>query len=73
MISEDDAVRIARKALEGNVELSAGGGVKVELRDEVYTVTFTRNDPPGTRGPDYVAQVTVDGRSGTVTALLGGS
>jgi uncharacterized membrane protein YkoI len=73
MISKDEAIRIARKAIEGGVELSEGGGVEVVQQGEVYIVTFTRNDPPGTRGPDYDARVTINARTGEVIELLGSS
>jgi hypothetical protein len=73
MISKAEAIEAARAALQGNVELSPGGGVEVVLQGNVFVVTFTRNDPPGTRGPDYDAQVKVDARTGKVTELLGGS
>lgn len=73
MISKEEAIQSARTALQGNVDLSPGGGVEVVQRGDVYVVTFTRNDPPGTRGPAYDAQVTVDARTGKVTELLGGS
>jgi uncharacterized membrane protein YkoI len=73
MISKDEAIRIAREAIEGGVELSEGGGVEVVRQGEVYIVTFTRNDPPGRRGPDYDARVTINARTGEVIELLGSS
>jgi hypothetical protein len=73
MISKEQAIEAARAAIEGKVELSPGGGVEVVLQGNVYVVTFTRNDPPGTRGPDYDARVKIDARTGNVTELLGSS
>lgn len=40
-----------------------------ERRFPFFVVTFTRNDPPGTRGPDHDARVLVDAHTGKVTEL----
>jgi hypothetical protein len=69
VISEEEAIRAAREALAGNVELSPGGGVEVARQDAVFIVIFTREDPPGTCGPVYDARVEVDACTGKVTDL----
>jgi hypothetical protein len=71
-ITGAEAEQIAREAIEGIVDLS-GGPVTVETDGGSYVVTFRRNDPPGVRGPDYDAKVTLDRGSGEVIEILGGS
>jgi hypothetical protein len=73
MIDEDDARTIARDALEGVVTLEQHNPVTVEREGDTYVVTFPRENPPGVRGPDFEAQVTVDRRSGEVLEVLAGS
>jgi hypothetical protein len=68
-VSQEEAIRAARAVLVCNVELAPGGGVEVTRRGPFFVVTFTRNDPPGTRGPDHDARVLVDAHTGRVTEL----
>jgi hypothetical protein len=71
-ITPSEAERIAREAIEGIVDLT-GGAVTVEAHDGCYVVTFGRNDPPGVRGPDFDAKVTLDRQTGEVLEILGAS
>jgi hypothetical protein len=72
MLTQDEAIEVARRAIAGKVELQKGSHVTVERKGDAYVVTFVRIDPPGTRGPDYDARVTIDADTGKVTELLGG-
>ena len=73
MISDDDAVAAARAALVGRVNPRPAAPVRVTREGARIIVEFGRLDPPGTRGPDYDARVSVDGESGRILAVLGGS
>lgn len=73
MLTSDEALAIARKAIAGKAELQKGAPVSVERKDGAYVVTFVHINPPGTRGPDYDARVTIDAETGKVTELLGAS
>jgi uncharacterized membrane protein YkoI len=73
MITRAEAVDIARKAIEGKVTLQSGSPIEVDLKDDRFTVVFVHLLPPGTRGPDYDAKVTIDASSGEVLSLLGSS
>jgi hypothetical protein len=70
-IPESAALAIARNAIAGKVELQAGSPVTVVRRKNCYVVTFVHRLPPGVRGPDYDAEVTIDGRTGEVLEVLG--
>ena len=71
-ISSARAVEIARAALPGKVDLPADARAEVERRGERYVVTFPITLPPGVRGADYHARVTIDASSGAVLEILGG-
>ena len=73
MISETEAVAKARAAIQGKIIPQVGAPVEVRLQGDDYVVTFVHVNPPGTRGPDYEAQVHLNARTGEVTALLFGS
>jgi hypothetical protein len=70
-LSDDDAIAAARQAIEGHITLT-GGPVHVERTGKEVIVEFRRDDPPGTRGPDYDARVVLDAATGEVRSLLGG-
>jgi uncharacterized membrane protein YkoI len=72
-ISESEATAIARNAIAGKVDLQDGAPVRVDHRQDRYIVTFVHRLPPGIRGPDYDAEVTIDDQTGEVLKLLGGS
>lgn len=71
-ISDEQAVAAARAAVAGTVEIS-GGPVSVSRRGDTVVVEFGCDLPPGTRGPDYDARVTLDAKTGTVREILGSS
>lgn len=73
MISEMDALRIAKEAIEGKVNTQEGAPVTVEMEDDCYIITFVHINPPDTLGPDYDAMVTIDATSGEVLEILGGT
>ncbi len=73
MITESSAIEIAQEAIVNKVELQNDAPITATLEGERYVVIFERNDPPGVRGPDYDAKVTIDARSGEVLEILGGS
>ena len=72
-ISDERAVELARAAIAGRIEPQDGGPVHVQRQGAEVVVEFRRQDPPGTRGPDYDARVVLDAVSGAVRSLLGGS
>lgn len=73
MITESSAIEIAEKAIEGKVELQEGSHIVAKLQKGRYIVTFVRVNPPGVRGPDYDARVTIDAKTGDILEILGGS
>jgi len=73
VISDDDAVAAARVALVGRVNPQPGAPVRVTREGAQIIVEFGRQDPPGTRGPDYDARVRLDAESGGILSILGGS
>ena len=72
-ISDDRAIELATAAIAGRITPQAGGPVHLARRAGEIVVEFRRNDPPGTRGPDFDARVVLDEVSGEVRSLLGGS
>ena len=72
-ISESEALAVARNAIAGKVNLQEGSPVRIDHRKDRYVVTFVHHLPPGIRGPDYDAEVTIDDQTGEVLKLLGGS
>lgn len=72
ILTSDEAVAIARHAIKGKVELQRGAPVTVELKGNVFVVTFLCILPPGTRGPDYDAQLTIDAETGKVIMFMAG-
>ena len=71
-IRDEQAVATARAAVAGAVEIS-GGPVSVNRQGDTVVVEFGCDLPPGTRGPDYDARVTLDANSGAVREILGAS
>ncbi len=70
-ISDERAIELARAAIAGKVTPS-GGPIVVTRRNDEVVVEFRRDDPPGTRGPDYDAQVVLHSSTGAVRSVLGG-
>ncbi len=73
MITTAEAIDIARKAAKGKAELDAHGPLTVNTINGRYVVTFVHVNPPGVRGADFDAKVTIDAHSGQVLEILGGS
>lgn len=73
MITEDEAVAIARQAIEGKITPEEDAPIRVEWADNQYIVTFEVILPPGVRGPDFSAQVTIDANTGEVIEILAGA
>ncbi len=73
MISPAEALAIATEAIAGNVEHRPDEPIEVVRRDDRYVVTFVHVNPPGVRGANYDARVTIDAESGEVTEILAGS
>ena len=71
MISEAEAIEIARRAIVGKVSLQEDAPIRVQRRRSRYTITFIHINAPGVRGPDYDARVTIDARTGEVYEILG--
>ncbi len=71
-LSAKQAYDIALAALQGSKEYDERGRLTVQLRNDVYYVTFPL--PPAilanSRRPDYAMQVHVDARTGKVLKLL---
>jgi hypothetical protein len=72
MLTREEAVDRAVAAARELLEVPDDSTPEV-VEQGHYVVTFPRSDPPGTRGPDYHAQVTIDAVTGEVVELLGGS
>ena len=72
-VTHVQAVDIARKAIKDSVTLQSGSPIKVEAKGKHIIVTFVHVLPPGTRGPDYGAEVTIDAESAAVLQILVGS
>lgn len=73
MITEDEAVAIARQAIEGKITPEEDAPIRVEWADNQVIVTFEVINPPGVRGPDFSAQVTIDAYTGEVLEILAGA
>lgn len=69
MLTRDEAVGIAGKAVEGTFESHELARIDVELVDDRYIVTFVLIVPPLTVGSGFV-QVTLDARTGEVLERL---
>jgi hypothetical protein len=73
VITEEEAVELARHAVVGKSTLEPGGPVETRREGDSFVVTFVHVNAPGVRGPDFDAQVTIDASSGEVTRILGAS
>ncbi len=72
LITEDKAIEIAKKAIQGH-NYDKTGKITIELKEEQYIVTFPFKLPPNSLGPDYAARVWIDSKTGKVIKLLSGS
>ena len=73
VISETRAVELARAACAGKAEIPAGVKPLVTNEGGRIVVVFPATLPPGTRGADWHAKVTLDAKTGAVIEVLGGS
>jgi uncharacterized membrane protein YkoI len=71
-LSAKRAYDIALDALKGFREYDERGRLTVQLRNDVYYVTFPAKEA-GSRGADFAMQVHVDARTGKVLKLLAAS
>src|SRR4051794_9963929 len=73
-LTKDQAVATARRAIAGKVTLLDNNDPATGAEDGGrYVVPFVRRNPPGTRGPEYDARVTIDANTGEVLQFLVGS
>lgn len=68
-VTETAAIAIARNAARG-IEMPQGIAPQLRTTGDLWIVTFPMPLPPGTRGPDYYAQIQVDRRTGKVMKVL---
>jgi len=73
VVQREEAIGIARKAIEGRMKYDKNLKVEVRLEQGVYRVTFPIRLPRGVLGPDYAARVWIDARTGKILRLLGAS
>lgn len=73
LVTRDQAVEIAERAIAGKVEIQPTSVLVVDVRADVIVVEWRTQLEPHTRGPDYDARVTVDRRSGEAVEILVGS
>jgi len=71
--TQEEAVELARQAVVGKATLQPEGPVETVRENDRYIVTFVHVNPPGVRGPDFDARVTLDASTGDVIQILGAS
>jgi len=71
--TQEEAVELARQAVVGKATLQPEGPVETVRETDRYIVTFVHVNPPGVRGPDFDARVTLDASTGDVIQILGAS
>jgi len=70
LITRTDAIRVAREEIgRTRIGLQKGAPVTVDLVDGIYIVTFKRVNPPGVRGPDFDARISIRADTGKVTKI----
>jgi hypothetical protein len=77
-MDDQRAIELARQAIVGKVQSDDDAPITVSRSRKPFwrtlvTVTFGTSLPAGTRGPDFAARVTLDGRSGEVKDIQAGS
>ena len=72
-MTQQEAVEIARRAVVGKADVPASAPTEVEFENDRVIVIFRTQLPPGTRGADYHAKVTLNARTREVMQILGGS
>lgn len=71
VLSDERAILIAKSAIAGKVQLQGMIPPIVSDQGDRIVVTFPYRNPPGIRGPDYDARVTINARTGEVMSILG--
>ncbi len=71
-ISDEQAVQLARQASRGKLEIPENVTPIVERTQDHCIVTFPMKHPPGVRGADFYARVTINLQSGEVENILSG-
>jgi len=72
MITESDAIDIAKKTIKSKATPQDGSPITSELKDNTYIITFIHKNPPGVKGADYDARVVIDVTTGEVKQFLVG-
>jgi hypothetical protein len=72
-VTPEEAVELARRALEGKLEVHEGEPVTMDVPEGRVVVTFIHVNPRLMPGPDYDARVTLDAATGEVLEILAGS
>ncbi|MDM0112225.1 hypothetical protein QTI66_08690 [Variovorax sp. J22R133] len=72
-ITDDRAIEIASKAIDGKVKRQAGAPIELRRSGGRITVTFVHETPPDELGTDYDAQVELDAATGDVLQLRVGA
>lgn len=72
MITEDEAIKIAKREIRGRVQTQKGAPITVKLSDDRFEVTFVHVTPPDSLGPGYDARVTIDAKTGEVLQAIQG-
>jgi hypothetical protein len=72
MISDEDAVALARRAISGVADVPSDAKTRVISRDGIATVFFLNDLPPGTLGSDFHVKVELDSTTGQTIRILGG-
>ena len=72
-LDDQQAIDIARKAIVGKAKSDDDAPITVtherKKLHKVVVVEFGAYNPPGVRGPDFSARVTLDAKSGEVKDL----
>jgi hypothetical protein len=71
-LTDQQAINAATAAIEGKVSVPPGVVPLVERQADRIVVTWPTSHPPGYRGADFHAQVTLHPDTGDITQLLGG-
>ncbi len=72
-ISNEEAIRFAKKIIEGRVKLQENIKIDVKSVWDRKTVTFGINIPEGVEGPDFAAQLVLDAYTGELIGGIVGS
>jgi hypothetical protein len=77
-LDDQRATELARKAIVGKVQSDDDAPITVTrvrklFRHTMVIVEFGASTPPGTRGPDFAARVTIDDKTGEVKDIQAGS